>query len=126
MYGTILSRWAGTDQDPTGIFLRFLASVIYHFEWIQQMDSFSKDHPFNAIPLLFKADLVDELKSLVTTEPSPVIWEASGIPPHVEHSCILQRLLDMAHETLLVLKQKVVDVKQVSYILNHFFILCIY
>ena len=23
MYGPILSRWAGTDQDPTGILLRF-------------------------------------------------------------------------------------------------------
>ena len=131
MYGPILSRWAGTDQDPTGILLRFLASIIYHFEWIQQMASLSTDHPFNAIPLLFKADLVADLKSPVTTEPSPVISEATGIPPHVEHCSMLQRLLEMAHETLQILKQQVVDVKQVSYVETHVFILilillCIY
>ena len=95
------------------------------------MASLSTDYPFNATPLLFKADLVADLKSLVTTEPSPVISEATGIPPHVEHCSMLQRLLEMAHETLQILKQQVVDVKQVSYVETHVFILilillCIY
>ena len=120
MYGPILSRWAETDQDPTSVLLRFLASCIYHFEWIQQIASSSTDHPFNAIPLLFNADLVEELKSLVTTEPSQVISEATGIPPHVEHSSMLQCLLEMAHETLQILKRQVVDVKQVSYVETQF------
>ena len=120
MYGPILRRWEGTVQDPNGILLRLLASVVYHFEWIQNMASLSTNHPFNAIPLLFKADLVDNLKLLITTESSPVILEATGIPPHVEHSYMLQSLLEMAHETLQIMKQQVVDVKQVK-ICTHVF-----
>ena len=114
MYGPILSKWAKTPQDPTGTLLRYLASIYFHFEWIQKMANLSMDHPFNAIPLLFKPDLVDALAPLVTTEPSSVIKEASGIPPHVEHCSMLQCLLEMAHETLDILRNQVVNVKQVS------------
>ena len=115
MYGPILSQLADTNQHPTGILLRLLASVIYHFEWIQQMASLLTNHPFNATLLLSKDDLVDDLKLLVTTEPLPVISEATGIPP------MLNIKLEMAHETLQILKQQVVDVKQVSYIWTHVF-----
>ena len=36
MYGPILSKWVNTPQDPTGTLLRYLASIVFHFEWIQK------------------------------------------------------------------------------------------
>ena len=90
------------------------AVVAFRRGGTQQVDDLSTDHTFNATPLLFKPDLVDALAPLVTTEPSSVIKEASGIPPHVEHCSMLQCLLEMAHETLDILRNQVVNVKQVS------------
>ena len=113
MYGPILSKWDNIPQDPTGTLLRYLASIVFHFKWIQKTANLSTDYHFNAIPLLFKPNLVDALKPLMMTEPSSVIKEATCIPPHVEHCSMLQFLLEMAHETLNILRNQVGDVKQV-------------
>ena len=83
MFGPILSKWANTPQDPTGLLLRLLANVVYHFDWIKSIARTRTDHPFNSIPLMFHLEVVDGLKEMVTTEPSPIIREATGIPPHV-------------------------------------------
>ena len=113
MYGPILNNWADTPQDPTGLLLRLLASVVYHFDWIQSMSQSGTEHIFNAIPLVFKPELVEELKKLVTIEPSVIIDEATGIPPHVEHCFKLEKLLGVANECLQLLKNQVCDVRQV-------------
>ena len=113
MYGPILTSWSNKPQDPTALLLRLLASVVYHFSWIEKMAQLTTDHPFNAVPLIFKPELVAELKKIVTTESSLVIHDATGIPPHVEHSIKLQKLLQIADECLNLLQNHVVDVKQV-------------
>ena len=58
---------------------------------------------------------MDKLKELVTTDPSDVIHEATGIPPRVEHCLKLENLLQVSSECLQLLKNQVVDVKQVSH-----------
>ena len=116
MYGPILERWSTTDRDPTGLLLRLLASVIYHFDWINSMSMVRTDHPFNTIPLMFKPDLVSRLKEMVTTNPSFILGEATGIPPHVEQTLKLQNVFNVANECLTLLKQQVADIKSIS---NH-------
>ena len=114
MYGPILSKWAVSEQKPTGLLLRVISSVIFHFDWICEMAASSSDHPFNSLPLMFKPDLVEKLKGLITTEPSVVMEKATGIPPHVEQSAELQRIFNAVNECLTLLRQHVVDIKQVS------------
>ena len=65
---------------------------------------------------MFKPYLVSELKVLMTIEPSTVICKTTGIPSHAEHSFMLEGLLKMDHETLEILRNQVVDVKQVKFI----------
>ena len=118
MYGPILKRWGGTACDPTSVLLRLLASVVYHMEWIRAVARKRTDHPFNSIPLMFTPELVVALKLLVTTDPSPVIVEPTGIPPHVETVIKLSNLLEVATECLVMLKNQVLDIKKVSYSRN--------
>ena len=72
------------------------------------------DHIFNFIPLMFKPELVEELKKLVTLDPSSLLKEALGIPPHVEHSLKLQAMLEIATLCLEMLKSQVAEIKKVS------------
>ena len=106
MYGPIIDKWGNTPQDPTCLLLRLLASVVYHIDWIKSISQTSTDHPFNSIPLIFRGDLVEKLKELVTTDPSDVIHKATGIPPHVEHCLKLENLLQVSSECLQLLKTK--------------------
>ena len=73
MYGPILVQWADSDQDPTTLLLRVLASVVYNFDWIKKTAAARTDHPFNSIPLMFKHDLVETLKGLISIKPLSVI-----------------------------------------------------
>ena len=117
MYGPILDVWKHDSKcDPTSVLLRLLASVIYHFDWIKSIARIRTDHPFNAIPLMFQPEIVSALKLLITIDvhESTVIEEATGIPPHVEHSIRIQELLGVANECLLILKDQVLDIKNVS------------
>ena len=122
MYRTIIDTWKNTLQDPDCLLVRLLASVVYHLEWIKAMGRTRSDHPFNTIPLMFASPkLIDALTKLVTIEPSIHMKEASGIPPHVEHSIKLQNLLEMAAECITLLKNQVTDIKKVSFKLFIYF-----
>lgn len=113
MYGPILSRWANTPHDPTGWLLRVLASVIYHFDWIQKIANTCTDHSFNSIPLMFCPDIVRALRKIISTNPSLVILLASRIPPHVAQCLKLQDILSGVTDCLHLLKIKVVNIKEV-------------
>ena len=114
MYGPIIDRWENTPMDPTGLLLRLLASVIYHFDWIKMIAHKRIDHPFNAIPLMFCPEIVSSLKNMITIKPSNVIKEATGIPPHVEHSIKMQEILTVANECLSILQNQLSNIKKVS------------
>ena len=66
---------------------------------------------------MFDPDLVSKLKFHVTIEPSYVIFQVIGIHPHAEHSFMIEGLIKMSHETLELLKNQVVDMKQVNFII---------
>ena len=113
MYGPILTTWANTPQDPTALLLRLLASVVYHMKWVNTIAQTRTDHPFNSIPIVSKPRLVEELTKLISTEPSAMISEATGIPPHVEQSMKLHTLLSVTTECLSLLKNQFSDIKKV-------------
>ena len=115
MYEYIINRWSGSNEDPTALLLRVLASVIYHFDWIQsQATALGTDHPFNSIPFMFKPELVLRLKGMITTKESSILTRATGIPPHVEQSMNLQKLFNATNECVTLLKSQVTDIKAVS------------
>ena len=52
-------------------------------------------HAFNRLPILHDRPLLEELKKLVTLEPTEgVMTESTGIPPHVNHSRVLKLVID--------------------------------
>ena len=65
IYGPIIDTYGDSPIDPTGLLLRLLASVIYHFDWIKINANTRTDHPFNAIALLFRPEIVSSLKKLL-------------------------------------------------------------
>ena len=113
MYRPITDTWRTSAQDPTSLLSRFLASIVYHFDWIKKVARASTSHAFNAILLMFRTEIVDAMKPLVPTDPLPVISEATGIPPHVEQSIKLQKLLEVSTSCLELLRNQVTDVKKV-------------
>jgi hypothetical protein len=100
MYGPILRRWAGTFNDPTGLLLRCLASLVHHSDavkvWIRNVPG----HPFSRLALFHDDLLLRDLKKLVTTDPTDSMKVATGIPPHVSNAILIKRVLDTCIETL--------------------------
>ena len=123
MYGKIILKWYESDRDPTGLLLRFLAIIVYQFDWIKSIAQLLTNHHFRGITLIFKPELVAALKTKVTTKPSSVIKNATGIPTHVENSLNLQNLLSVANESLTLLRKQVLDIKKGSLISNIYYVL---
>ena len=51
MFGPILQHWRGKMEDPTGILLLFLCSIIYHLSWIKEIIIKNPGHIFSSIPI---------------------------------------------------------------------------
>ena len=47
MYGSIITKWGGSERDPTAMLMRVLASVVHHFDWIKMITAKRTNHPFN-------------------------------------------------------------------------------
>ena len=100
-YGTILDTWATNNKsDPTGILLLFLASIVWHLDWIQTIVVANPNHQFAALPILQKSELMMHLRDLVTLEPTDSMPKATGIPPHVEQAVLMEKLLNTCSDTL--------------------------
>ena len=112
MYGPSLRKWVGTnDSDPTALFCKVLASVVYHSDFLQSVIRRVPGHPFAAIALLNSPALLQELKALVTINPSPQISTATGIPPHVHHAKLTTACLEHCKLTLTEVRSMALDVK---------------
>lgn len=68
-YGKILQSRKSLDFLP-GIFLLFLALIVYHEAWLKSFCLQNKKHVFFNLFILQNADLIKNLKKLVTTEPT--------------------------------------------------------
>ena len=83
-YGRILRTRQNLDYLP-GMFLLLLASVVYHEQWIRKFILDKKKHPFSNLFLLEDVNLIQNIKSLVTTEPTKNMPQPTGIPTPNTH-----------------------------------------
>lgn len=116
MYGPILAQWGDKSANPTGLLLRVLASVVFHFDWVKKQARSNTSHPFNKIPLFARSELVTALSKLITTEPSTIIKKPTGIPPHVDQASKIHTLLGLVGKVLKsvqgqyeIIRQAVID-----------------
>ena len=101
MYGRILEKWRTKPEcDPTGVLLRCLATVVHHQTFVERIGRSTPGHPFQAIPILQRRDLMNRLKQKLTVEPTDSMKSPTGIPPHVEQMLMMKNLLELCHATL--------------------------
>ena len=62
MYSKIIETYKNVENNPTGVLLRALASIIQNSNWIKQIANDNAGHPFLCIPLLNHPDLLSRLK----------------------------------------------------------------
>ena len=82
------------------MFLLLLASVVYHESWIRGFIHNNKKHPFSNLFLLENADLIRNLKNLVTTEPTENMPRPTGIPTHIDLQSTMEDILRSNNEFL--------------------------
>ena len=81
-FGVILGRYGG-HSGIEGALLLFLASIVYHHEWLKGHIARGKQHPFVQIPILNDKELLGELLKLVTLEPTAKM-KPTGVPATIE------------------------------------------
>ena len=98
-YGVILDNHAEEEQDPTSMHTICLASLLYHSDFLIQVESEHPSRPFSSIPILQADDLLSKLKDLVTLKPSDDVPFANGIPPHIYQAKTINKVLALCEGT---------------------------
>ena len=91
-YGRVISLRQNLDYLP-GLFVLVLASVVYHESWIRGFVVQNRKHPFSNLFLFENADLMQQLKKLVTTEPTENLPRPTGIPTHINLQSTMDKIL---------------------------------
>ncbi|KAK1734876.1 hypothetical protein QTG54_014336 [Skeletonema marinoi] len=95
-FGVILRRYGGFGVE--GALLLFLASIVYHHEWLKTQIAGTTDHPFLQIPILNDPKLLEELKKLVTLDPAGAVTMATGVPESVKLRDKLREVIGLLTE----------------------------
>jgi hypothetical protein len=96
LYGPILVAYEGKPENPAGLLLRCLSSLVFHADALLEVMVKFPGHDFTKISIFHDGELLDGLKKLVTTDPTPVVMTvATGIPPHVGTAQQLAKLLNV-------------------------------
>jgi hypothetical protein len=99
LYGPILVAYEGKPENPAGLLLRCLSSLVFHSDALLEVMVKFPGHDFTKISILHDLELLDGLKKLVTTDPTPgVMTVATGIPPHVGTAQQLAKILNVMTE----------------------------
>ena len=89
----ILKSRKNLDFLP-GIFLIFLASIVYHEAWLKKFCLSIKKHAFSNLFILENANLLQNLKNLVTTAPTDNMSRPTGIPTHINLEEKMDKILN--------------------------------
>ena len=90
-FGTILKTWSQhAIQRPL---LLFLASMVYHHQFLLNYIAKDSSHPFQSIPILQRQGLLDELKKLVTLEKVGQVTSSTGVPYRLKQMKIIKSKL---------------------------------
>ena len=101
MYGPIMDFHPGCH----GILLLCLASVVYHSDFLKDVSSKMSGHPLLTLPILNNEPLLQKLKTLVVLESDTIV--PSGVPPHVEHMKLLERVFLLVQDSVKLLREQV-------------------
>jgi hypothetical protein len=98
-FGDVLESHCQKKYDPSGILSLLLASLVHHSNWLHATCAKHPDHPFHAIPLLDRHDLLADLKDQVTLEANEHMPISSGVPPHVDLQVAIKEVLGVCIDT---------------------------
>ena len=90
----LFGRVGEVHTAMSGILSLLLASVVYHSDWILDVTTKNRSHPFNSNPIIHKNELLMALRENVTLDPSQEVPIATGVPPNVLHSLEISRVLE--------------------------------
>jgi hypothetical protein len=90
--------WGYGGFGVEGALLLFLASIVYHHEWLKTQIAGTTDHPFLQIPILNDPKLLEELKKLVTLDPAGAVTMATGVPESVKLRDKLREVIGLLTE----------------------------
>ena len=94
MFGSILVD----HPRHTPLLLRCLACIVHHSDELIAEVTEMPEHDFSKLGVLHKHSLLAELKTMVTTDPTPgVVTLATGIPAHVGIQKKLDAILEKAN-----------------------------
>ena len=82
LFGPIIERYDDIHH-VVGPFLLYAASLAYHSDRFAEIMLDNPNHFFNKLPIWYDRELLHRVKALTTTEKTPDMPNASGIPPHV-------------------------------------------
>ena len=83
------------------ILLRSLACMVFHSNGLIEQMTRCPGHDFTKLAILHDRALVNELKGLVTTEPTDgVISRPTGIPPHISIALQLKTVLSKVNDVV--------------------------
>ena len=91
---------AHEKNDPSGMLSLLFASIVHHSDWLQGICAEHPSHPFHDIPILGAPELLRDLKdNHLTSDPTPQVPTATGIPPHVAHAIAIKSVKDSVDKT---------------------------
>jgi len=99
LYGPIMDGYTGRKENPSGILLRCLACIVYHSDSLRKTWVKYPGHDFSKLTILHDSLLLDDLKQLVTLQPTKGVLQApTGIPPHIGLAVQVSEVLDTLGE----------------------------
>ena len=104
--------WYGTGSDPIGLLLCCLTSMVHHSNFLKTTTAHIPGHAFGSIAILHDADLLANLKMLVTTELGGDMAAVTGIPLHIESANLMKKCVDVCNDTLTTVKEMVQKVQE--------------
>jgi hypothetical protein len=101
LYGPLMVRYRGKNNDPTPMLLRCLACLVHHADSLLDVMLTSPGHDMAKLTLLHDVDLIGFLKPLVTLDPTPMVMTTpTGVPPHIELASMMSQVLDLTTELM--------------------------
>ena len=89
--GKVLLAHGVTLHDPFGVLSVLLASMCHQLSWMLGVCQKHPGHPFSKIPHLSSPHLQDLVSEHLTLELNDHVPVVTGIPPHVEQLCHLEK-----------------------------------
>ena len=94
-FGPLINKYEN-ELHLTGVLLLMAASMVFHEQKLRVVSVSSPNHAFATLPMFADMQLLEEVKKLVTLDPTGVMSAPTGIPPHIK----MLEMLRGVHEEL--------------------------